>query len=326
MSEAARNLLLALTTHTACSGSELAARAGVTRAAVWKQVEALREAGVAIEARAGSGYRLQAPIELLDAQSITACLPAHVRERLGAIAVHWQLDSTNSELLRRASTDAQPIAACLAERQTHGRGRRGRAWHTPLAGGLALSLRWRFDAGMASLAGLSLATGVAVVEALAACGIHNVALKWPNDVVSDGRKLAGILVELAGDALGPCHAVIGIGINLRLDAAAIAAIDQPVTDLATLAGSAMPGRNAFAAAVLVHLVDTLERFTAHGFTTFAEAFAAHDDLHGRRVVVSTGGGRREGIAAGVDALGRLRVTCDDQDIVVDSGEVSVRAA
>lgn len=326
MSEAARNLLQALSTHVACSGSELAARAGVTRAAVWKQVEALREAGVAIEASAGRGYRLQAPIELLDAERIAAGVTSKVRDRLGAIAVHWQIDSTNSELLRRASTDAQPIAACLAERQTHGRGRRGRAWHTPLAGGLALSMRWRFDTGMASLAGLSLATGVAVIEALVACGIDSVALKWPNDVVSDGRKLAGILVELAGDALGPCHAVIGIGINLRLDAMAISAIDQPVVDLATLAGAAMPGRNAVAAAVLTHLVDALDRFTAHGFAAFADAFAAHDALRGRRVVVSTGGAAREGVAAGVDALGRLRVTCEGVEVSVDSGEVSVRAA
>jgi BirA family biotin operon repressor/biotin-[acetyl-CoA-carboxylase] ligase len=326
VSEAARKLLLALSAHASCSGSELAIRAGVTRAAVWKQVEALREAGVVIDARAGSGYRLSAPIELLDVQRIVEYLPAPVRDRLGPIAVHWSLDSTNSELLRRASTDAQPVAACLAERQTRGRGRRGRAWHTPLAGGLALSLRWRFDAGMASLAGLSLATGVAVVEALEACDVRNVALKWPNDVVADGRKLAGILVELAGDALGPCHAVIGIGINLRLDAAVIAAIDQPVTDLATLAGTAMPGRNAFAASVLAHLVAAMERFAAHGFAAFAEGFDAHDALRGRRVLADSGGGRREGIAAGVDALGRLRVTCDDADIVVDSGEVSVRAA
>lgn len=325
MSDAARDLLRALSADTARSGSELAARTGVTRAAVWKQVELLREAGVAIDAAAGRGYRLRMPIELLDAQRIAANLPARLRDRIGPLAVHWQIDSTNSELLRRASTDPRSIAVCLAERQSQGRGRRGRAWHSAFGGALALSLRWRFESGMASLAGLSLATGVAVVETLAACGIGGVGLKWPNDVVADGRKLAGILVELAGDALGPCHAVIGIGINLRLDASALAAIDQPAIDLAALAGGAMPGRNAFAARLLVHLVGMLDRFSAAGFPAFAEAFDAHDVLRGRPVGVSAAGGRQEGIAAGVDAFGRLRVTCDGAQRLVDSGEVSVRA-
>ena len=326
MSDTARDLLLALSADTARSGSDLASRSGVTRAAVWKQVEILRQAGVAIDAMPGRGYRLRMPIELLDAQRIAESLPAHARRRIGPIAVHWQIDSTNSELLRRASTDASSIAVCLAERQTQGRGRRGRAWHTAFGGALALSLRWRFDTGMASLAGLSLATGIAVVDALAACGVDGVGLKWPNDVVAGDRKLAGILVELAGDALGPCHAVIGIGINLRLDAASLAAIDQPVIDLAALAGGAVPGRNAFAAMLLAQLVAMLERFSESGFTAFADAFAAHDALRGRRVVVSAGGGPREGTAAGVDALGRLRVACDGAEVLVDSGEVTVRAA
>ena len=326
MSETARDLLLALSAESARSGRELAARTGVTRAAVWKQVEILREAGVTIDAAAGRGYRLRTPIELLDAQRIAERLPADVRDRIGPIAVHWQIDSTNSELLRRASSDALPIAACLAERQTHGRGRRGRAWHTAFGASVALSLRWRFDTGMASLAGLSLATGVAVVDALAECGVAGVGLKWPNDVIAGGRKLAGILVELAGDALGPCHAVIGIGINLRLDATALATIDQPAIDVATLVGAAMPGRNAFAARLLVHLVATLERFATGGFAAFAEAFAARDALRGQRIAVTAGGHRRDGIAAGVDAFGRLRVDCDGSIVLVDSGEVTVRAA
>lgn len=325
MNAAARDLLLALSMQHERSGSELAARSGITRAAVWKQIEALREAGVPIEARAGHGYRLGAQVELLDGARIGGLLSPALRERLGAIDVHWEADSTNSELLRRLANGAPPFEACFAERQTRGRGRHGRAWHMPLAGGLALSLRWRFEAGMAALAGLSLAAGVAVVEALAAAGVRGAALKWPNDVVADGRKLAGVLIELAGDALGPCHAIVGVGINLRLDARAAAMIEQPSVDVATLAGAAMPGRNVFAASVLGCLAGALERFARHGFAAFIEAYGIHDALHGRAVRVLAAHGERNGIAAGVDAAGRLRVQGAQGVFLVDGGEVSVRA-
>src|SRR5690606_6599169 len=222
--------------------SELAARLGVSRAAVWKQIRRLRELGLPVEARAGQGYRLAGPVELLDAARISDELGAAGRRRLGDLAVHWQIDSTSSELLRRAATDPRDGLACLAEVQSAGRGRRGRAWRTPLGGGLALSLLKRFDDGMGALGGLSLVAGVAAVRALADCGIAGVGLKWPNDLYAQGRKLGGILVELGGDATGPCHAVIGIGLNLRIDAET-ASIDQPWIDLATLAGGVPPSRN-----------------------------------------------------------------------------------
>ncbi len=325
MSTAIRELLRVLSTQHEHSGSELAARSGITRAAVWKQIEALREAGVPIEARAGHGYRLGAEVELLDGARIGGLLSPAVGARLGAIDVHWEVDSTNSELLRRLADGAPPFEACFAERQTRGRGRHGRAWHMPLAGGIALSLRWRFEAGMAALAGLSLAVGVALVEALAAAGVRGAALKWPNDVVVDGRKLAGVLIELAGDALGPCHAVVGVGINLRLDARAAAVIGQPSIDVATLAGADMPGRNAFAAVVLDRLAGALERFAVHGLAAFIEAYGVHDALQGRAVRVLAAQGERTGIAAGIDEAGRLRVHGAQGMFLVDGGEVSVRA-
>ncbi len=326
MSAAARDLLLALSAGQARSGSELAARIGVTRAAVWKQVEGLRALGVPILARAGEGYRLAAPLDLLDAAIIAAELAAPVRVRLLPIDVRWQLDSTNSELLRSAGDGPRELAACLAEIQSQGRGRRGRGWHMPLAGGLALSLRRRFDASMGSLAGLSLAVGVALVEALADAGIVRARLKWPNDVVVDDRKLAGILVELAGDALGPCHAVVGIGINMRLDPQAAAAIGQPWVDLATLADpDRLPTRNTLAARVLERLVGALDLFAAQGFGAFATRFADCDVLAGRMVRILGAHGARDGVALGVDTIGRLRVQGDDGgEFTVDSGEVSVR--
>ena len=325
MNPAARDLLLALSMHHARSGRELAARSGITRAAVWKQIESLREAGVAIEARAGHGYRLGAEVELLDADRIAAALPDALRERLGAITVHWQVDSTNSDLLRSLADGGPPIEACFAERQSRGRGRQGRTWHMPLAGGIALSVRWRFETGMSSLAGLSLAVGVALADALAAAGVRGAAVKWPNDIVVGERKLAGILIELAGDALGPCHAVVGVGINLRLDDRARAAIGQPCVDVATLAGTSMPSRNALAADVLARIGDALACFAVDGFSAFAARYAALDALHGRAVRVLAARGERVGIAAGIDSSGRLRVEEAGGVFVVEGGEESVRA-
>lgn len=306
------------------SGNVLADKLGVTRAAVWKQIERLRELGLGVSAPPGSGYRLDVPIDLLDGLQIAHRLAPLVRARLGEVAVHWQLDSTSSELLRRAADDPRDAVACVAEIQTQGRGRRGRAWQTPLGGGIALSLLQRFEGGMASLAGLSLVVGIAVVQALEDLGIPDVGLKWPNDILARGAKLAGILVELGGDALGPCHAVIGVGVNVRLGARTAAAIDQPWMDLATLADGQPPSRNAVVAQVLTRLVAALDRFALEGFAGFADDYAKRDVLRDRRVSVLRSDGRSEGIVRGVDARGALRVTFADGERAVDSGEVSIR--
>jgi BirA family biotin operon repressor/biotin-[acetyl-CoA-carboxylase] ligase len=305
------------------SGSELGARLGISRAAVWKQVDRLRELGLGVVAQAGHGYRLDAPFEALDAASIHAELAPATRARLGDLAVHWQIDSTSNELLRRRAGDPRDPLVCVAELQSAGRGRRGRSWRTPLGGGLALSVLKRFDRGMAELAGLSLVAGVAAIEALDDRGIAEIGLKWPNDLVAREAKLGGILVELGGDALGPCHAVIGIGINLRLDAGARAAIDQPCIDLATLTGVPV-GRNALAARLITRLIDALDRFEQVGFAGFADAYARHDVLHGRPVQVLRAGVGAEGVACGVDRRGALRVAFADGEQAIDSGEVSIR--
>lgn len=306
------------------TGSDLAKTLGVTRAAVWKQIEGLREHGLDIVALPGRGYRLGAPIDLLDAATILATMTPAARSRLAAVDVHWELDSTSSELLRQAASDPRDGAVCLAEIQTRGRGRRGRVWHTPVAGGIAMSLLKRFELGMASIAGLSLVVGIAVAQALDDVGIAGVGLKWPNDVMATGAKLAGILVELGGDALGPCHAVIGIGINSRLGAMAAASIDQPWTDLATLAPGVPPSRNLVVARVLERLVEALDRFGAEGFAPFAAEYMQRDVLRGCRVSVLRADGCAEGIARGIDVRGALLIAFDDGERAVDSGEVSIR--
>ncbi|MBS0590999.1 MAG: bifunctional biotin--[acetyl-CoA-carboxylase] ligase/biotin operon repressor BirA [Proteobacteria bacterium] len=317
-------LLATLSADHAVSGAELAHRLGVTRAAVWKQIEHLRALGAPIEALGGRGYRLAWPLEMLDADRIRSALDGATRKRLSGLATHWQIDSTSSELQRRA-TSAKGVEVCLAERQNAGRGRRGRVWQSPLGGNVYLSLLRRFEAGMAAMSGLSLVVGIAVVEALGDCGVAGIGLKWPNDVLVDGRKLAGILVELGGEFLGPCHAVIGIGINLRLPQETRAQIDQPAIDVASLGGE-MPSRNRLAARLIARLIEAIDRFEAQGFAAFVDTFARYDALSGRDVRVLAAKAVQEGVACGVDARGALIVRHGKATTHYDSADVSVRAA
>ena len=320
----ARDLVAALAAGDALSGSALAARFGVTRAAVWKRIEELRAAGLPIEAAAGQGYRLAQPVELLDADTLRDALPPDARRRYADIAIHWELDSTSSELMRRAAI-AGDYTVCLAEQQSAGRGRRGRAWQSPPACNVYLSLLKRFDRGMGGLAGLSLAVGVAVAEALESVGARGIGLKWPNDVLADGRKLAGILVELGGEFLGPCHAVIGIGVNLRLPDVARAAIEQPATDLAAVAGP-MPSRHHVVAALLDRLMRRLDGFAQDGFAASQPDFARRDLLQDVALALTDARGTHRGVGAGVDARGALLLRQGDTIAVFDSAEVTVRKA
>lgn len=311
------------------SGDTLARENGETRAAVWKRIEGLREAGVAIEAQAGRGYALAQPLDLLDADAIVMAIPDAARARLADLEVAWSVGSTSSELLRRAAPD-DGVAVLLSERQTDGRGRRGRAWASPLAANLYLSLARGFDGGLARLGGLSLVAGVAAAHALHALGWTGVRLKWPNDlvVVEDDRlrKLGGLLVEGSGEHAGPVRAVIGLGLNVRMPAAHAAAIEQPWIDLAALApGKDLPSRNHIAAALLGALLPALDRFDRDGLPAFLQRHGELDALAGRAVVLHGGDGDRSGTAAGLAPDGALRVQLDDGQMRnFHAGEVSVR--
>jgi BirA family biotin operon repressor/biotin-[acetyl-CoA-carboxylase] ligase len=322
--------LLARLIQGPASGAALARSAGQTRAAIWKHVNALREAGIAIDVQPGRGYALAHPLELLDDAAILARLPAAQRAAIAAMEVAWSLDSTNSELLRRP-TPANGVAVLLAERQSGGRGRRGREWASPLAANLYLSLARMFGGGLARLPGLSLVAGVATAEALHALGFDGVRLKWPNDlVVADGnglRKLGGLLVEGGGEVAGPARAVLGLGLNVAMPAATATAIAQPWIDLAALAGGIAPSRNALAATLLAHWLPALAQFDDNGLVPFLPRYARLDALAGREVVLhADGGDARNGRALGLSDDGALRVCIGAAEHSIHAGEVSVRTA
>ena len=305
------------------SGDVLARDAKVTRAAMWKRIEALRAGGLHIDAQPGRGYSLAEPVELLDAHRIRTQLQAPTASCLASLEIAWSLDSTNSELLRR-KTPEHGTAVLLAEQQTGGRGRRGRQWASPIAANLYLSLSRQFSGGLARLGGLSLVVGVAVAEALRQAGYETVGVKWPNDLLAQGRKLGGILVEGGGEHGGPVRAVIGIGVNVRMPAPAAAMIGQVWTDLATL-GGVPPSRNGVASRLLDTLLPALELFDREGLSPFRARYAALDVLVGREVIVHGPQGDEHGVAEGIGDDGALQVRVGELQRQVHAGDVSVRA-
>lgn len=307
------------------SGPTLAKALGVSRAAVWKQIEQLRALGLGIEARPGAGYRLQAPLELLDARTIRMHLDAAARRRLAALEIVEQTGSTHADLLARAGTLASG-SVLLAEAQTAGRGQRGRRWESPFGSGFLGSVLWRYPQGLAALSGLSLAIGVAVAEALAGFGFK-ARLKWPNDLVSAQGKLGGILIDAAGEVQGPCQVVVGLGLNLRLPDASRQRIDQPALALEQLGATPLPSRNALAAAVIAALLAALAEFGRDGFAAFTERFQAYDALYGSALTVHAGRELLSGRGQGIDASGRLALRLYDGTVRHFAvGEVRVRGA
>jgi BirA family biotin operon repressor/biotin-[acetyl-CoA-carboxylase] ligase len=306
------------------SGEALARRLGVSRTAVWKHLRELGALGLELEAVPGLGYRLTPPLELLDAAAIRE---AAACAALGELEVFAELDSTNTWLLDRPPPTSGVVAACLAESQSAGRGRRGRAWAAPFAGGLYLSVAWQFDRRPPDFPALSLASGVAARQALSELGVAGVLLKWPNDLVVDDGKLGGILVELRGEADGPAMVVIGVGINLCLTAQARAGIEPawgrgPV-DLAEVLGAPAP-RNRLAGRLIAHTATMLDRFSRDGFAPFRQAFDDADYLRGRMLCAPAPRGELRGSGAGVDRDGALLLQTTDGLERVVSGEVSVR--
>lgn len=304
------------------SGEVLGQALGISRAGVWKHLQALKTRGIDIHSMAGKGYRLTHPIELLSEAQIRAALSDAARPHLGGLELQQQLDSTNSELRRRAAALPSGFVS-LAEMQTAGRGRHNRAWSSPYARNLYLSLLWRFDAGPDALSGLSLAVGVAMLRALRRLGVAGIGLKWPNDLLWRGAKCAGALIEMTGESCGSCSVVIGIGINVDMPEKFGAAIDQPWTDLATISGQAV-SRNRLAGAVISQLIEMLAEFEGAGLAPLLDEWRQHDIVSGLPVVVATAHGAESGVARGIDAGGALLVEHEGGIKRYLSGDVSLR--
>jgi BirA family transcriptional regulator, biotin operon repressor / biotin---[acetyl-CoA-carboxylase] ligase len=312
------------------SGEDLAQALGVSRSAVWKAVKSLRDLGATLHAVRNRGYRLAKSSEPLAPERILEKLSEAVGKQVRSLEVAWTVGSTNTELLSRANPPNGSSEVLLAEYQTAGRGRRGRAWLAPPGGAICLSLSWTFRDVPADLGALGLVIGVCELRALHELGVTGAKLKWPNDVLVDERKLGGILIELRAESGGPACVVIGIGLNVALGAPLLAKIAETgiaATDLVT-AGLLEPSRNAVAGALVDSCVRGLLEFERDGLRPFVENWRDADALQGKMVDVRGAVGEvTRGLARGVDLHGALLVETADEGLKkFVSGDVSVRVS
>jgi BirA family biotin operon repressor/biotin-[acetyl-CoA-carboxylase] ligase len=324
------DLIAALADGRFHNGDELGARFNVTRAGIWKAMQKLEDFGLEVHSVRGKGYRLSEALTLLDANAILPHLSTANQARMHELEILQVIDSTNAHALRRVQEQtlapgAGQVYACLSEMQTAGKGRRGRQWVSPFGHNLYLSVLREFSSGAGGLEGLSLVIGIALVNALQEWGFPGLGLKWPNDVLCDNRKLAGILIEITGDVAGTCQVVIGIGLNLRLKAESMHAVEQPWISLAQL-GFAQQDRNRLFGRILDRVLASLERFQAAGFSAFADDWNRLDVSAGRQVELSSPSGSVLGLGLGVDAGGALLLDTASGVRRFQGGEVTLRAA
>jgi BirA family biotin operon repressor/biotin-[acetyl-CoA-carboxylase] ligase len=323
-----QSLLTLLADGESHSGQELGEALGMSRAAVWKQLQKLELLGLELQSVKGKGYRLEGGLELLSADVIKQQLSSEAEKLLKQLDVFFTIDSTNAEALRNVHRGSG--YACTAELQTAGRGRRGRGWVSPFAKNIYLSLGWTFNGGAPQLEGLSLAVGVVIADVLNAFGLDDVQLKWPNDVLWREQKLAGVLLEMTGDVAGVCHVVVGVGLNVAMPVNAATAIGQPWTDIQTMlhgtAASKSVGRNALISELLSQLLPLLRDYPAHRFAAYRSRWEALNAHAGKIVELQTANSIINGVLLGVNNAGALRLLTQNEEQVFYGGEVTVRAA
>lgn len=311
------------------SGDELGATLGVGRSAVWRHIQTLRRYGLDIYAVSGRGYRLREPLELLSESLIGEALPAAARPLIAAIEIHQTLGSTNGHLMRPEALELLNGSLCFAEYQHAGRGRRGRRWISPFGSNLCFSMVWHFNCGPDALSGLSLAVAVGVAQGVASLGFSQPGLKWPNDLSVDGRKLAGILLEMSGESSGMSRVVVGVGLNLRMLSEApsemMASIDQPWIALDELLQPPV-SRNRAAAVLAGAVANALAKYEKQGLQPFLPLWQQWDVIANKRVTLQQASGARgtiEGWARGVDVLGALLIEHRGEVCRYLSGDVTL---
>jgi BirA family transcriptional regulator, biotin operon repressor / biotin---[acetyl-CoA-carboxylase] ligase len=263
------------------------------------------------------------PYDPLDAAQIRGAMSRAGREWLRELVVRPVIGSTNAELVARAQTGSIAGSVWLAEIQLQGRGRRGRTWFSPFAANLAVSIGLRVQRPASELGGASVVVGLAVLDALEQLGVSGLALKWPNDILLDGAKLGGILIEMIPAATG-VQLVVGVGLNVSLPPGIRARLDQPVTDLAS--AGPPPSRSRLAGKVVSAVVEFVEQFQQLGFAPFVPAFNARHWFQGRQVQIVQGDSATVGEVSGVSEHGGLLVRATGELIEFHGGEVSLRHA
>jgi len=308
-------ILKSLSTGDFISGEELGEQLGISRAAISKHIKGIQDWGIDIFRVQGKGYQLSQPLQLLDESILKASLNTPVE----LIPI---IDSTNQYLLDQVN-ELESGSVCIAEYQAKGRGRRGREWVSPFGSNLYMSMFWRLDAGMAAAMGLSLVVGVAIVEALEKLGLNGVKLKWPNDLYYQDRKLAGILVEMSGQAGGAANLVIGMGMNLMMPEQT-EGITQPWASLTEVADKEHIDRNQLAITMINTLNSALSDYEIYGMSGFVERWNRLDNFLGRPIKLIMGPREITGIAKGINEQGAVLLETENGVESFIGGEISLR--
>jgi BirA family biotin operon repressor/biotin-[acetyl-CoA-carboxylase] ligase len=300
------------------SGEAIGKTLGISRTAISNHIKVFSSLGLDIYSVTGKGYCLAQPLTLLNLDKIKKQI---VSSHTTDIEVLNVIGSTN-QYLKDKSNDIENGHTCLAEAQTAGRGRHGRKWVSPYASSLYLSMHWSFSGGYSVMGGLSLAVGVAIVDALNECGVQGIQLKWPNDIYADGKKLAGVLIEVEGQIGSGCQAIIGVGLNVALPKN-VEEIGQPWIDLMQLS-EPLIDRNLLAGTLISELTNALILFENGGLTPFISKWRALDVYADQAVRLIIGQQTLSGISRGIDTSGAILLETDQGVKAFHGGEISVR--
>ncbi len=304
------------------SGQDISQRLSISRSAIWKHIRSLKDNGIDVQTIPSKGYRLKEVTVLLDEKKIRDNLIGRTNDLSLRFHLYSTINSTN-KYVKSLENYEDKTEVCLAEAQTNGRGRFQREWHSPYAKNIYCSLRLIYKGKLASLSGLSLAVSLAVLDSLSKLGIHRerLSVKWPNDLLVDGKKVCGILVELVGDTFDVMHVVIGIGLNVNMTTAKL---DKEWTSLKVATGINWD-RNLICGILLATIDDYCNRFNQTGIEGFLSEWHKYDALRGKHISVIQSQLEITGVAAGIDNQGLLLIKSEDGVVhSLSSGETTLK--
>lgn len=310
-----RQILAQLSSDSFKSGVEIADALSLCRSRIQQQVEALNQFGVDIYSVKGKGYRLASPLQLIDKTALV--------EGVDNRCFYFdEIDSTNSFMLNHID-ELQSGDICIAEYQSAGRGRHGKKWVSPYGHHLYATMFWQFNLPANKLMGMSLVVGCAIVKTLVDMGINNLGLKWPNDVYLDGKKLAGILIELGSNMTDAINMIIGFGVNMSMSQSQGALIDQPWSDLS---GEQMPNKTDFMINLHQQLKTHIQQFELQGLAPFLVFWHQYDLFKDKPIKLTLADNQVTGICRGIDAQGCVLLETENGIKSMIGGEISLRAA
>jgi BirA family biotin operon repressor/biotin-[acetyl-CoA-carboxylase] ligase len=303
------------------SGEELGQALSLTRSAIWKITKQLTDLGINLHRIKGKGYQIPSGIDLLNNDTILSQVREDTQKQINLLVVS-EVDSTNQYLLEARSK--LPTGTLLfAEYQSKGRGRQQRKWLSPFGANLYCSLLWKFNKDPSELNGLSLATGVALVNALERCGLRDIQLKWPNDLLWQYKKFAGILIEMTAETNSRTEIVIGVGINVHMPD--IKEINPDWIDVSSIVGRKLD-RNLLAAYLIEELIEMVATFETKGFQPFVKPWQSLDAFYDLPVKIITSQSEVSGYAKGITESGEFLLQQDSSKQVLKflHGDVSLR--